>query len=58
MPYDWTPERVKQAIKVLGGTTRVEFTASGNTTIPAGVTKDGNCAGAGRRRRREYRIID
>lgn len=37
--YDWTPERVKQAIKVLGGTTRVEFTASGNTTIPAGVTK-------------------
>ena len=39
VPYDWTPERVKQAIKVLGGTTRVEFTASGNTTIPAGVTK-------------------
>lgn len=39
VPYDWTPERVKQSIKVLGGTTRVEFTATGNTTIPAGVTK-------------------
>lgn len=52
VPYDWTPQRVAQAIAALGGgtVTRTTFTATGSLTIPAGVTQvivTGQAAGGG-----------